>query len=191
MKVALAVVAALAMAAPSYAKPKKKMLGGGDTCGTATGIICTGCPGDQSINYTDTGTTTGAANDNSSVPMACNGGSNPNFTGVGGPDVVYVFTANAPNGTTNLTITVTPIMPDITYDPAIYVLASCSTCRAKRDENGTGQPETIPAGVFYPAGSHYIFVDSALSPPNTAASGNYRIDVTGFVPVELMKLEIE
>lgn len=190
MKVALAVVATLALAAPSYAK-SKKTLAGGETCATATGIICTGCPGDQSINYTDTGTTTGAVNDVSSVPMACNGGSNPNFTGVSGPDVVYVFTSSAPSGTTNLTITVTPIMPDNAFDPAIYVLSNCGACRAKRDENLAGQPETIPAGIFYAPGSHHIFIDSALAVPNTNASGNYRIDVTGFVPVELMRLEVE
>jgi hypothetical protein len=191
MKVALAVVAALAVAAPSYARGKKP-LAGGETCGTAVGIICTGCPGNQSINFTDTGNTTGAVNDNGSVPMACPGGpTNPNFQSVGGPDHVYVFTATAPFGTTNLTITVTPILPDNAFDPAIYVLGSCSTCLAKRDENLAGQPETIPAGVFYPAGSNFIFIDSALVPPNSNASGDYRIDVTGFVPVELIDLKVE
>jgi hypothetical protein len=192
MKTALALVATLALAAPSFAK-QPKQTAGGETCGTATGIPCLGCgSGDPTINFMDTGTTTGAVNDLGSIPAACGTGGGT-FTSVNGPDHIYAIFIGA-SGTTNLTITVTPIAPDAAWDPAIYVLDTCGTassCLAKRDANGTGLAETIPAGTFYPPGTIAIYIDSAFSVPAPEAAGNYQITVTGIIPVELMGFQVE
>lgn len=192
MKVMLAVVAALAAATPSFAKDRR-LEAGGETCGTATGIPCPNCgSGDPTINFTDIGTTTGAVNDLGSIPMVCGAGGGT-FTGVNGPDHIYTIFIGA-MGTTNLTFTVTPIAPDAAWDPAIYILDTCGnagTCLAKRDAGFTGAAETIPAGTFYPPGSIAIYIDSGFSTPAPEAAGNYRIDVTGIIPVQLMDFRIE
>jgi len=182
MKPVLALLAILVCALPAAAQDA-----GGDTCGTATGIPCPLCP---NINFTDTGNTTGAVNDVGSIPAACPGGT---FTAVSGPDHIYAFSVG-PLGTSSLTITVTPIAPDAAWDPAIYVLGTCGTtssCLAKADANGVGLAESISAGVFYPPGPHALYIDSAFAAPAAAAAGDYQVNVTGVIPVELIGFQVE
>src|SRR5262245_54743887 len=89
---------------------------GGDTCASPPTVI-------TSLPYTDSGDNTGATDNVSSVPLACNG----LYTTTLGPDVIYQLTLTAGN---NVTVTVTP---DPNFDPSIYALSTCTdgtTCGA-------------------------------------------------------------
>jgi hypothetical protein len=196
MRIVLAALAALLVATPALAKGKKRIEAGGENCATPT-TICPGCPSDQFFTYTDTGDTgTATTNDvNSLAGGPCTGGAlNPNFTAVAGRDHVYVFSIPAATFTQDLTFTVTPIAPDAAWDPAIYILGTCGnvpSCIAKRDEGGVGVAETIPPGILYLPGPHALYVDSAFAFPAAASAGAYRVDVSGYLPVELFDFTVE
>lgn len=196
MRMLVAALAALVVATPAFAKGKKKIEAGGENCAAPT-AICPGCPSNQFFTFTDTGSTgTATTNDvNSLAGGPCTGGPvNPNFTAVAGRDHVYVFSIPAATVTNELTFTVTPIAPDSAWDPAIYILGTCGsvpTCLAKRDEGGTGVAETIPAGIQYLPGPHALYIDSAFAFPAAASAGDYRVDVFGYLPVELFDFTIE
>lgn len=197
MRIVLAALAALLVATPVLAKGKKRIETGGENCASPT-TICPGCPSTQFFTYTDTGDT-GLATTNDVGSLAggspCTGGPiNPNFTAVAGRDHVYVFSIPAGEFTQDLTFTVTPIAPEPTWDPAIYVLGTCGsvpTCIAKRDEGGPGVAETLPPGILYLPGPHALYIDSALAFPVPNSAGPYRLDVSGYLPVELFDFAVE
>lgn len=148
---------------------------GGDTCASATVIAAT--------PYADTGDTTGAGNDVSSIPPGCS-----NYTTVAGPDHIYVFTAGA--GGASLSFSVTP---DATWDPSIYVLGTCGTtasCLFGSDAGVLGDAETI-ATQSYAAGLHAVYVDSFYAIGDASADGPYTFNATGTLPVELMGISVD
>jgi hypothetical protein len=112
------------------------------------------------------GDSSGAADDvGANIAVACD----LNGTGFPGADLVYSFTAAA---TAMVNVTVTP---DMTWDPALYVLPTtcmndASNCTYGADVNATGMPETImlpaTAGTTY-----FIVVDSY----NTGEGGPFTL----------------
>jgi hypothetical protein len=145
-------------------------LSGGDTCSTPTPITA--------LQFDDTGTTTGMANNsNGAMSGSCTTGtiSRP------GPDVVYSVTVL---NSSSLTFLVTPTTLD--YDPAIYVLGTCNpngsgalgSCFAGKDDASEGQPETLTVSDL-PPGTYYFWVDSTWEPGELGNSGDYTLRVTG------------
>jgi hypothetical protein len=141
---------------------------GGDTCAVPTVI--------SSLPYNDSGDTTSATNDTLFLTSSCAGGgmfSRP------GPDLIYSFTVAAGN---SLTFTVTPtITGNDAYDPAIYVLGTCSdgsTCVQAADSASNGQPETL-GPITLASGTYYFYVDSQLTGDETGGSGPYALSVSG------------
>mgnify|MGYP003693888529 CR=1 FL=1 len=178
MKTALALVATLALAAPSFAK-QPKQTAGGETCGTATGIPGLGCgSGDPTINFMDTGTTTGAVNDLGSIPAAC--GNRRRHVHLGQrprPHLRHLHRRlrdHEPHHHGDA-------------DRARRRLGPRDLCpRHLRDgfelpgQAGTRTApawrETIPAGTFYPRPARIaIYIDCAFSVPAPEAAGNYQI----------------
>ena len=126
-----------------------------------------------------------------------------------GPDLVYSFTVSAVN---SVAFQVTPT--NATYDPAIYVLGACgdgNTCVIGADAcvrsgfapqppaclDGDGD-EDVPA-LTYAVGTHAVYVDSFYAAGASCGgqgsvqcgAGPYTLNVTGNLPVELHRFEIE
>jgi hypothetical protein len=170
---------------------------GGENCGTAT-VIAAPLP------FTDSDDTTGNASDVGLLPEGCS-----NYQIVDGPDLVYSFTVGAGN---SVAFTVTPT--SATYDPAIYVLGTCSdaaTCVVGADaclrSGAASQPascldgtadEDLPAQA-YAVGTHAVFVDSFYAAGASCSAqggvqcgaGPYTLTVTGSLPVHLQRFEVE
>jgi hypothetical protein len=125
-----------------------------------------------------------------------------------GPDLVYSFTVSAGN---SVAFQVTPT--NLTYDPAIYVLGACgdgNSCVIGSDacvRAGLTQQapcldgdadEDVPALTYAP-GTHAVYVDSFYAAGASCAgqgsvqcgAGPYTLTVTGNLPVELHRFEIE
>jgi hypothetical protein len=141
---------------------------GGDTCAVPTVI--------SSLPFNDSGDTTSATNDTLFLTSSCAGGgmfSRP------GPDLIYSFTVAAGN---SLTFTVTPTITGAdAYDPAIYVLGTCSdgsTCVQAADSASNGQPETL-GPISLASGTYYFYVDSQFTGDETGGSGPYTLSVAG------------
>jgi hypothetical protein len=138
------------------------------------------------VPFTANGDTTGGTNAIDVVPDFCSV-----RTTVAGPEAVYTFT---PQAGASLTITVTPLNAD--YDPAVYVTFApdaADACLWGADANGPGAAETFQiSDRLTPGTTHYLYVDSffdaATNPSN--ASGPFRIDVTGTLPVELIGFDV-
>jgi hypothetical protein len=170
---------------------------GGENCGTAT-VVAAPLP------FTDSDDTTGNASDVNLLPDGCS-----NYQIVDGPDLVYSFTVGAGN---SVAFTVTPT--NATYDPAIYVLGTCSdaaTCVVGADacvrSGAASQPagcvdgtadEDLPAQA-YAVGTHAVFVDSFYAAGASCSAqggvqcgaGPYTLSVTGSLPVHLQRFEVE
>ena len=169
---------------------------GGEGCATATPITA--------LPFTDSDDTTGHASDVSLLPDGCS-----SYQIVGGPDLVYSFTVTAGN---SVAFTVTPT--NANYDPAIYVLGTCSdatTCVIGADAcvrsgvasqppgcvDGTAD-EDLPAQT-YAVGTHAVFVDSFYAAGASCSAqggvqcgaGPYTLTVTGSLPVHLERFEVE
>lgn len=169
---------------------------GGEGCATATPIAA--------LPFTDSDDTTGHASDVSLLPDGCS-----SYQIVDGPDLVYSFTVTAGN---SVAFTVTPT--NATYDPAIYVLGACSdatTCVVGADAcvrsgvasqppgclDGTADEDLPPQA--YAAGTHAVFVDSFYAAGASCSgqggvqcgAGPYTLTVTGSLPVQLERFEVE
>lgn len=145
-----------AMVHPAFAN-------GVDTCGSPAPVLTT----------TDTGDTTGKANDIASVPLGCNG----NYLSVAGPEVLYRLVLGTGNA---VTITVTP---SAGYDPSIYLLSTCgngTTCNGGwgADKGLAGQAETLTLSGL-PAGIYYLAVDSFFPASDTQSRGTFTVTATG------------
>jgi hypothetical protein len=124
----------------------------------------------------DTGTTVGAPDSVTTLPLGCNG----SYTNVAGPDVFYELDVAAGN---SFTVTVTPTGP---YDTSIYLMAP--TCGDGADcENGwgaddfgAGGAETLSLSGLAP-GTYYLGVDSfyGAGDPGGREAGNYAVTVSG------------
>lgn len=139
-------------------------LAGGDTCGTAVPI--------PSLPFSDTGDTTGAANDVSDVSCPHPLLASPSDPG---PDLIYSFTVASGN---NLTISVANTSP---YDTSIYVLSTCgvgTTCVAYKDTVPGNPTETINLVGLAP-GTYYLYIDSFYPASNAAGHGVYNLSITG------------
>lgn len=172
-------------------EPKRVLLAGGDTCGTATAIAA--------LPYNDTATTVGMADDYD-LPVSitaptvtgcptCNAtGGGPLeaaprggvFLGTGtGPDVAYSISFSSSNN--SLDVMLTPTGSD---DLALIVYTDvCSNSLADAivvdDDNAGGESEHVVIANM-PAGTYNIVVDAYSSggtPPGP--SGPYSIAITG------------
>lgn len=169
-------------------------LAGGDTCASPpTNIPGLGGGG----MFTDGGTTVGADDTVSSVPIACNG----NYTSTAGEDVIYEFTTGP---AANPTFTVTTSSLD--YDPSIYLTTTCgdgTTCPAGAGAdncfaaNAGGNPcgavsdESFGPIALAAGTQHFFYVDSFYAVGGTNSAGPYNLTVTGPLPVELIDFTIE
>ncbi len=151
----------------------RQPLAGGDTCATATSV--------GALTFNDTGTTVGAADNNSVLaPSTCTG-----FTTYPGADHIYSFTVGAGN---SISISLAPGPPATNFDPGIYVLSNCTdgtSCVAGSDAGGIGFTETIPATSYAP-GTYYLYIDSFYTTnpagPNFnpgKAEGPYTLSISG------------
>jgi hypothetical protein len=169
---------------------------GGENCATATVIA--------SLPFGDSDDTTGHVSDVDALPALCS-----DYTQVSGPDLVYSFTVSAGN---SVAFQVTPT--NATYDPAIYVLGACgdgNSCVIGADacvrSGFTPQPagcldgdadEDLPPLAYAP-GTHAVYVDSFYAAGASCGSqgsvqcgtGPYTLSVTGTLPVDLHRFEIE
>lgn len=168
---------------------------GGENCASATPIA--------SLPFTDSDDTTGNVDDVTAVAGQC-----VEYTQMNGPDLVYSFTVSAGN---SVAFQVTPT--NLTYDPAIYVLGACgdgNSCVIGSDacvRAGLTQQapcldgdadEDVPALTYAP-GTHAVYVDSFYAAGASCAgqgsvqcgAGPYTLTVTGNLPVELHRFEIE
>lgn len=169
---------------------------GGEDCATATVIA--------SLPFVDSDDTTGNVDDVTALAAQCS-----DFTQVNGPDLVYSFTVSAGN---SVAFQVTPT--NATYDPAIYVLGACgdgATCVIGADacfrSGAATQPsacldgdgdEDVPA-LTYAAGTHALYVDSFYAAGASCSgqggvqcgAGPYTLTVSGNLPVDLHRFEIE
>jgi hypothetical protein len=154
----------------------------------ASAVAVAGAPVEiGEVPFTATGDTTGGSNAIDSVPDFCS----PRTT-VAGPEAVFTFT---PEAGANLVFTVTPL--DAAYDPAIYVTFApdaADACLWGADANGPGEAETFAINDRLTPGTvHYLYVDSffdaTTDPAN--AQGAFRIEVSGNLPVELMRFEVD
>lgn len=190
-----AAVPHLAVAQADYTKADARngveapvVLDGGDTCGAAAAVV-------GPLPFADTGTTVGASNTVSLLPLACNG----NYTAVNGPDKIYTFTTSGGAGMVGFDVTTT----EPNYDMSIYVLGTCddgNSCIVGADDcfaaNAAGNPcgassdESIAATAFAD-GTYFFYVDSFYSVGGPRAAGPFALDVTGTLPVELIGFEID
>jgi len=133
--------------------------------------------------FQDTGNTCGApANVTSYQNATCNTVPYP------GPELIYQIQLFANN---NITVQLTPASADM----GVFMVADCTTptsCVDFHDAIGPGAVSTIPrlqAGSFTP-GTYFLYVDSYYA-TGTASCGDYTLDVTGDVPVELINFSVE
>jgi len=184
-------LAALALGARGPVRTRAPFGAGGDGCFAPPTI---GLP----LPFQDSGDTTGAVNDVNEIPATCASGYQPAY----GPDHVYAFEVVSGN---SLTFTVTTT--STTYDPMIYVVGACNdgaTCvsgafaddcgSVALPQPGCGGAATESIGpITLPVGVYYLYVDSAFSTVTqpTQAQGPYELTVTGTVPVELLRFEVE
>lgn len=169
---------------------------GGENCATATVMAA--------LPFVDSDDTLGNVDDVTTLAGQC-----ADYTQVNGPDLVYSFTVSAGN---SVAFQVTPT--NATYDPAIYVLGACgngATCVIGADACFRGgvatQPpacldgdadEDIPA-LTYAAGTHALYVDSFYAAGASCSgqgsvqcgAGPYTLTVSGNLPVDLHRFEIE
>lgn len=169
---------------------------GGENCATATVIA--------RLPFGDSDDTTGNVNDLNTLPAQCS-----DYTQVAGPDLIYSFTVGAGN---SVAFQVTPT--NATYDPAIYVLGACgngATCVIGSDScvrSGfspqppgclDGDADEDIAALAYAPGTHAVYVDSFYAAGASCGgqgsvqcgTGPYTLTVTGTLPVELHRFEIE
>jgi hypothetical protein len=191
--------ALLCVAGPARAADPPLLLvpdAGGEGCATATAITV--------LPFADSDDTTGHASDVNLLPDGCS-----TYQIVDGPDLVYSFTVTAGN---SVAFTVTPT--NATYDPAIYVLGTCSdatTCVVGADAcvrsgvasqppgcvDGTADEDLPPQA--YAVGTHAVFVDSFYAAGASCSgqggvqcgAGPYTLTVTGSLPVQLQRFEVE
>lgn len=159
----LAVVGMLTCSLLGATATRPAFANGVDTCASPAPVL----------GASDTGDTTGKANDIATVPLGCNG----NYLSVAGPEVLYRLVLGTGNA---VTITVTP---SAGYDPSIYLLSTCgngTTCNSGwgADKGLAGQAETLTlSGV--PAGIYYLAVDSFFPATDTQSRGTFTITATG------------
>ncbi len=161
------------------------LLAGTDTCpGTVVpaGVYTAAAP------FVDSGSTVGASNTVSDIPLACNGF----YSQVGGPDHVYSFklVSRGPNPQVRVTTTTS------TYDSSIYILngatgarcpvgagSSVSNCVVGADSTFGGQPETISSAQMNSLPLNvplHLFIDSFYS-SGAASAGNYVLSMSDVV----------
>lgn len=189
----LLIVPAAALCLAAAVRPSDA---GGEGCTTATPITA--------LPFVDSDDTTGHTSDVSLLPDGCS-----TYTIVDGPDLVYTFTVTAGN---SVAFTVTPT--NATYDPAIYVLGTCAdavTCLVGADACYRSGVASQPAGCLdgtadedlpaqsYAVGTHAVFVDSFYAAGASCSgqggvqcgAGPYTLTVTGSLPVNLQRFEVE
>lgn len=181
---------------PAEAPERRDPDVGGEDCATATAMAA--------LPFADSDDTTGNVSDVNALPAMCS-----DYTQVSGPDLVYSFTVGAGN---SVAFNVNPT--NATYDPSVYVLGACgdaSTCVIGADacvRSGVAtQPpgcldgdadEDVPA-LTYALGTHAVYVDSFYAAGASCGAqgsvqcgtGPYTLTVTGTLPVELHRFEIE
>jgi hypothetical protein len=151
------------------------------------------------VDYIDSGDTSGATGSVDVIPITCNG----YYTVVQGPDRVYTFTVTAGN---NLNFRLSTSSDD--YDPSIYVLGICGDgascpfgagadrCRARELPQPAGCPILDSTETFsysFAPGDYFLYVDSFYPAGNLDAreAGPYLLEVTGSLPVELLEFSVE
>lgn len=128
---------------------------------------------------TVSGTTVGGTN---GVAISCT-----EYGTVDGPERIYTFTPTGPN---NLTF---QVIGGGSFDPAIYVLATCgdgTSCLEGSDDVPT---ITAPSLTFSgTAGTEYYFyVDSYWPSSNASGQGTFTLNVSGTFPVSLTEFSID
>ncbi|MER2566056.1 MAG: hypothetical protein ABTQ32_35370, partial [Myxococcaceae bacterium] len=130
---------------------------GGESCTAPTPLTFTG--GTTSV----TGTTVGRLNDNLTSSFCS--------LGVGGPDVVYSFTA-----TTGQSVTAV-LTPSSTFRGALMLKGPSTTCTSATEYdcfNGSASGSTVTISASsLSAGTYYLWVDGA-----TGASGSFSLSVS-------------
>lgn len=147
------------------------------------------------LPFTDTGDTTGAADDlNLAAAGSCAGGGNQFAQTGNGPDLVYALRTDQ-SCDLQLTLTPTAVSP-MENDLALYVILDCAnqaaSCIAVEDTGVAGESESI---TFSATGTllYYVVVDGW-----NGDAGPFRLDVaesgsTGcmLVPVEVQSFSVE
>lgn len=145
------------------------------------------CPGTNipaGTSFNDTGTTIGANNTVTSIPITCNGV----YTTSAGPDVIYQFVLpDLAARTPTCTISLDPTGAN--WDPAIFLLSTTSpgcpsgtgnaittNCVVGDDNGGSNVTEGITDAQMdaLPAGRYYLFVDSFYS-TGALSAGTYSL----------------
>ena len=145
------------------------------------------CPGldiPAGTNFVDTGTTLGANNTVSSIPLACN----TLYTQTAGPDVIYRFVLPplAQRTVTNCSISLDPT--GASWDTSIYTLSDTGTgcpagtgngaanCVNGADGLGSNGTEVIGDAAIdaMPAGTYYLFIDSFYA-TGALSAGTYSL----------------
>jgi hypothetical protein len=163
-------------AAPGQVFPPDPMKAGGPDCANPTVV--------GALPYSDTGNTCGAAAVVSNYQNAtCLTVPYP------GPELIYQIELFANNAIqVNLT-------PSALVDMGVFMVADCTTptsCVDFHDAIGPGEVSQIPrnqSGPFTP-GTYFLYVDSYYA-TGTASCGDYTLDVTGVIPVELINFSVE
>jgi len=207
--VAALIVAAVPVSADYYATKQDYAAGkltpgqrpmpkaGGDTCTTPPTIPSTS----GTVDFVDTGDTTGGTSNVNAVPNSCTG---TVFDGnASGPDHIWEFSV----GTTNMLV-FTVETTSSSYDPMMYALATCGdglgSCQIGVDDclnTDMEDPLNPCMGLsteqmthsFNTLGTYYLYVDSwyTVGGSPTQAQGPYTLTVTGTVPVQLLKFTVD
>lgn len=151
---------------------------------------CVGVPVIAGFPYTDSGSTCTFANDVQSYTGTCTALSSIPYPG---PDVVYQMNLGGTND-----VAFSMDLTGSTGDLALFVLSACgngSTCiTASQDDIGAGVGPEVIASTTYGSGSggtFYVYVDSYYAVGQAGSCGNYTLNATGTLPVELVEFTVE